>query len=158
LVGFVQGSARCADFFGVPAAPFAHVLDRLIDAGAGTCSTPATAGILTAPLLGQPQAWPYAATVFRAAPAPPRRRRRLTATQRRALDTLRRNGAWLDDDFLKSELKSAFRELARGLHPDMHPHASDEERQWLSAAFRETRDAYEALASQVGQPTHGARD
>lgn len=71
----------------------------------------------------------------------------MTAGQRHALETLRRNGARLADDFVASELKSAFRELARGLHPDMHPHASDEERQWLEAAFRETRDAYEQLLS-----------
>jgi hypothetical protein len=157
LVGLVQGSARCADFFGVPAAPFAHVLDRLIDAGLGSSATTTTAGILTAPLAGLPQALPYAATVFRAAPPPARHRRRLTANQRLALDTLRRNGARLSDDFLASELKSAFRVLARGLHPDMHPHASDQERAWLAAAFHETRDAYEQLACSEAPIVTGRR-
>jgi hypothetical protein len=130
----------------VPAAPFAHVLDRLIDSGPGSSATAATAGILTSPLPGTPHPMPYAAQVFGSTPPPARPRRRLTTGQRVALETLRRNGARLDENFLQGELKSAFRALARGLHPDMHPRASDEERRWLAAAFRETRDAYLALA------------
>jgi DnaJ-class molecular chaperone len=58
---------------------------------------------------------------------------------------LRRNGARLSDDFTRAELKSAFRALARGLHPDMHPRASSEERRWLAAAFRDAREAYLTL-------------
>jgi hypothetical protein len=127
----------------VPAASFAHVLDRLIDAGAGSSSMAATAGILTSPLFGMPQCVPVRA--FRDRPRAPRTRRVLTPPQRFALDTLRRHGARLPDDFDRAELKSAFRELARGLHPDMHPHASAVERAWLAAAFGEARQAYLAL-------------
>lgn len=136
----------------MPAAPFAQVLDRLIDAGAGSSSTAATAGILTAPLLGAPHRLAYAVHIFRSTPRPARRGRRLTARQQAALETLRRHGASIDGDYERTELKSAFRELARGLHPDMHPHASDEEREWLAGAFREAREAYVALlGDSVGQ-------
>lgn len=127
----------------MPAASFAHVLDRLIDAGPGSSSTATTAGIRTAPLSGTPRYghvqphWP----ALRA----PRARRALTPQQQAALDTLRRHGARLSDDFDRPELKSAFRELARGLHPDMHPHASGDERRWLASAFRDAREAYLTL-------------
>lgn len=127
----------------MPAASFAHVLDRLIDAGPGSSSTTATAGILTAPLPGTPRVAPFRAP-WNAARAP-RRRRVLTPQQRDALDTLRRHGARLADDFDRRELKSAFRELARGLHPDMHPLAASEERTWLAAAFGDAREAYLTL-------------
>lgn len=134
----------------MPAASFAHVLDRLIDARAGSSSTASTAGILTAPLLGAPHQPAYTVHIFRSAEPPPRRRRRLTARQRAALETLRRHGASIDDAYERAELKSAFRELARGLHPDMHPHASAEDREWLAGAFREARDAYAALLAHCG--------
>jgi hypothetical protein len=126
----------------VPAASFAHVLDRLIDAGPGSSATAATAGILTAPLSGTPR---YGVQPRWVAVRAPRPRRALTPQQRAALDTLRRHGARLSDDFDRPQLKSAFRELARGLHPDMHPHASGDERRWLASAFRDAREAYLAL-------------
>ena len=71
--------------------------------------------------------------------------RSLTARQRRALDLLRDAGADLHDDYLASELKSAFRRLAQRLHPDMHPRASIDERAELSARFRGVREAYGVL-------------
>lgn len=126
------------------AAPFAHVLDRLIDSGPGSCATASTTGILTSPLLGAPWVLPRP-RAFRELPRTPRARRTLSPAQRAALGTLRRHGARLDDDFDRRELKSAFRELARQLHPDMHPHATPEERAWLASAFREAREAYLAL-------------
>ena len=51
----------------------------------------------------------------------------------------------LDDDYLLSELKSAFRTLARQLHPDMHPEAGEFERLGLAAEFASVRNAYDVL-------------
>ena len=119
------------------------MLDRLLDAGPGLSSTAATAGILTTPLWGHPGAPPVRPLMRDMRVSRPRRV--LTPVQCAALDTLRRSGARLADDFDRAELKSAFRELARGLHPDMHPQASAAERGWLAAAFNDAREAYLAL-------------
>jgi hypothetical protein len=126
----------------VPAASFAHVLDRLIDAGPRPSSTATTAGILTAPLL-----FVDFTPAPRVAPTPraPRPRRRLNALQQIAVEVLRREGATLTDDFTNAELKGTFRRLARELHPDMHPDASIERRTALAVRFAEVRDAYEQL-------------
>jgi hypothetical protein len=126
----------------VPAALFAHVLDRLIDGGPGPSTTAVTAGILTSLPSG------YAASLFRAGPEArvERPRRWLTADQHDALETLRRAGAGdLGADYFGAELKSAFRRLARQLHPDRHPHADASTRARLADAFRQVRDAYCAL-------------
>lgn len=130
----------------MPAAAFAHVLDRLID-GAGPSSTAVTAGILTSPLVAAPFAGRHSSMLPRTTPviAPVRPRRRLTSAQARALELLRRAGADLHPDYFASELKSAFRRLARQLHPDRHPQADAAARAALSAAFREVREAYGAL-------------
>jgi len=121
----------------VPAVPFADVLDRLIDAGPGPSTTAATASIFTPPLLGPSHVYRFPKTA--------RPRRRLSSAQRAALDTFRLAGASLVDDYLLSELKSAFRTLARQLHPDMHPEAGDFKRHRLATEFASIRDAYDAL-------------
>jgi hypothetical protein len=74
-----------------------------------------------------------------------RPRRQLSAEQRNALECLRLAGAHLVDDFLISELKAAFRMLARALHPDMHPGAGDFERHRLATQFANVRGAYDVL-------------
>ena len=51
----------------------------------------------------------------------------------------------LRPDYFASELKSAFRRLARQLHPDRHPGADGETRARLAAAFHQVREAYLAL-------------
>lgn len=45
------------------------------------------------------------------------------------------------------EIKRAYRRLARAVHPDLHPGASDEERRALQARFVEITDAYRALVA-----------
>lgn len=132
----------------MPAAAFAHVLDRLVDRGPGLSTTAMAAGILTTPLVAVPLALGHPAWVFKGLPKAgvARPRRRLTAREQDALDRLCRAGAHdLRADYTASELKSAFRRLARQLHPDRHPGADAETRTRLSAAFREMREAYRAL-------------
>ncbi|MDP9036410.1 MAG: DnaJ domain-containing protein [Myxococcota bacterium] len=46
-----------------------------------------------------------------------------------------------------SEIKRAYRQLARSLHPDLHPAATDEERRVLQTRFAEATDAYRALVA-----------
>jgi hypothetical protein len=132
----------------VPAASFAHVLDLLIEAGHGSSSTTRTAGIETAPLLSAPYAsrW-HQAFPFRTTPQPPGRRpaRLLGAAERAALATMRRAGGDLPDDFVISELKSAFRRAARQLHPDAHPDADRWLHQRLGQGFAAVREAYVVL-------------
>jgi len=45
------------------------------------------------------------------------------------------------------EIKRAYRRLARTVHPDMHPSASDDERRALQARFVEITHAYRALVA-----------
>jgi hypothetical protein len=45
-----------------------------------------------------------------------------------------------------AEIKRAYRRLARAVHPDLHPGATDEERRALEARFAEITDAYRAVA------------
>ena len=137
----------------MPAAPFARVLDRMIDDRAGSSSTAATAGIHTAPLLSAPFAATWQArdvAMRRFGVGQPRTRRVLTGAQQRALDLLRRAGARIGDDFAHAELKASFRQLARELHPDRHPAATDDERARLCARFHEVRRAYGVLQGRSG--------
>lgn len=137
-------------------ASFAQVLDRLIDrreysaidrADGGRRRT-ADPSVTTAPLGGAPYVhrWGYLDIPFVKLESRPRRV--LNAPMRAALEVLRSAGAVdLADDFLPAELKAAFRRLARGAHPDMHPRASAHDRHCLIARFREIREAYRTLAS-----------
>ena len=45
------------------------------------------------------------------------------------------------------EIKRAYRRLARELHPDLHPHATDDERRSLEARFAEVTAAYRTLVA-----------
>jgi hypothetical protein len=77
---------------------------------------------------------------------PARPTRRLTATQRIALDCLRDLGAsTLPDDFTDAEAKRAFRLLARRYHPDRHPDADEGQRSHLSREFDRITHAYRQL-------------
>jgi hypothetical protein len=49
----------------------------------------------------------------------------------------------------EAAIKRAFRKLARELHPDTHPTATDEERRELSARFSEVNAAYQSLLALV---------
>ncbi|HEY8041523.1 MAG TPA: J domain-containing protein [Polyangiaceae bacterium] len=46
-----------------------------------------------------------------------------------------------------SEVKRAYRRLARAVHPDLHPGVSEEERRALEARFSELTDAYRTLVA-----------
>jgi curved DNA-binding protein CbpA len=46
-----------------------------------------------------------------------------------------------------AEIKRAYRRLARTVHPDLHPQATDEERRALEARFVVINDAYRALVA-----------
>jgi DnaJ domain len=106
--------------------------------------------VTTAPLGGAPYVhrWGYLDIPFVNGKPQSRPQRALNAPMRAALEVLRSAGAVdLADDFLPAELKAAFRRLARGAHPDMHPRASEHDQHCQIARFREIRDAYQTLAS-----------
>ncbi|HEY5241974.1 MAG TPA: DnaJ domain-containing protein [Polyangiaceae bacterium] len=46
-----------------------------------------------------------------------------------------------------AEIKRAYRRLARTVHPDLHPGASDDERHALEARFHELTEAYRTLVA-----------
>jgi hypothetical protein len=46
-----------------------------------------------------------------------------------------------------AEIKRAYRRLARSVHPDLHPEATDEERRSLQVRFSELTEAYRALVA-----------
>jgi hypothetical protein len=102
----------------------------------------------TAPSLKRPafEILPPSTTV----PASPRRR--LTAVQWRSLDAFNRLGAGIDADFSATDLRSAFRLLARRYHPDRHPAAGDGDRQRLSQQFTTLRTSYETLLTALDSP------
>jgi DnaJ-domain-containing protein 1 len=46
-----------------------------------------------------------------------------------------------------AEIKRAYRRLARTVHPDLHPLATDDERRELEARFHELTEAYRTLVA-----------
>jgi DnaJ-domain-containing protein 1 len=46
-----------------------------------------------------------------------------------------------------TEIKRAYRRLARSLHPDLHPHATDQERTSLQEQFARVTDAFRQLVA-----------
>ena len=70
----------------------------------------------------------------------------LSSEQGDALTALRKLGASLPDDFDARRLKAAFRRLALELHPDRHPGASLQRRQWLGVRFAVLCEAYQILS------------
>ena len=118
-----------------PGISFRDVLDEHL-AGFRVEDTPAAAkSAYLPPTLGF---FPFAARM-------PRRIRILTPRQETALGAFVRLGARIGRNFTETELRSAFRMLAREYHPDRHPHSSDQEQSRLSAAFAQLTDAYEHL-------------
>jgi DnaJ-domain-containing protein 1 len=47
----------------------------------------------------------------------------------------------------ESEIKAAYRKLVRAYHPDLHPHAGDDEKRALSVRFSEVTQAYKRLVA-----------
>ena len=70
---------------------------------------------------------------------PPRR-----AVDARTVDALRTLG--LPDDADSDQVKRTYRRLARTIHPDLQPGASDQRRRELERRFAEVTAAYESLA------------
>ena len=79
--------------------------------------------------------------------------RTLSGVQQRALECLTALGARLIPDFTAAELRREYRQLARRVHPDRHPHASAEEHARLSREFSDATDAYRLLLGVV-EPRH----
>jgi len=79
--------------------------------------------------------------------------RTLTPVQQRALDGLNALGAALTSGFTAHELRRAYRQLARRVHPDRHPHATAQERERLSRTFADATDNYRRLLALV-EPRH----
>jgi hypothetical protein len=55
----------------------------------------------------------------------------------------------LPSDAPIDHIKRAYRRLARAVHPDLHPHAGDNERRLLQARFVVLTDAYRTLIAEV---------
>jgi len=103
------------------------------------------------PMFG-PGAGPRVRPFVRPTP-PPRPHRTLTAVEREWLDQLVRHGADLGADFTDSELRSAFRTLAKRFHPDRHLGSSASEQARLSLVFAGLSEAYRQL---LGRPARAA--
>lgn len=102
------------------------------------------AAVQTGHVPGSASHEPWASPCVR--PVPPARPRRiLTVAQQQALEDLARHGATLAADFTESELRSAFRALARRYHPDRHPESGALEQARLSNTFASLTDAYRHL-------------
>jgi len=83
-----------------------------------------------------------------ARPAPrPGPATRLKPHEQLALAALNRLGADLADNISSSELRRAFRRLARRYHPDRHPGSTKAEQQRLSRLFTELTTQYRLLAA-----------
>ena len=66
-----------------------------------------------------------------------------------ALAALAALGLAADADL--AELRQSYRRLARGLHPDHHPQASQEELRSLTARFTTVHGAYRLLLRHLSQ-------
>jgi hypothetical protein len=84
-----------------------------------------------------------------AAPAQQRPSRILMARERRALRGLVALGGELEPNFTATDLRHAFRTLARQYHPDRHPQADAETRARLSRAFSEVAEHHRCLLAVV---------
>ncbi len=75
----------------------------------------------------------------------------MTATRRHRAIPSRDQSSWrilgLPPGAQVDEIKRAYRRLARTVHPDLHPGATDEERRALQARFVEITDAYRTLVA-----------
>lgn len=60
---------------------------------------------------------------------------------------LRLLGLGFDEAADADAIRRAYRKLAKSVHPDTHPHASDEERRHLAARFSEVTNAYALLSA-----------
>jgi hypothetical protein len=80
----------------------------------------------------------------------------LTADEQRALGVLNSLGADLTGTPSSSDLRRAYRRLARRYHPDRHPGSSHAEQVRLSRLFAELTDGYRVLAAalDIGATRH----
>lgn len=62
-------------------------------------------------------------------------------------------GARLVPAFTASELRREYRQIARRIHPDRHPHATAAEHERLARQFSDATTAYRTLRATV-EPTH----
>jgi hypothetical protein len=76
----------------------------------------------------------------------------LTPSQREALVSFVRLGARLTPEFSESELRSAFRTLARRYHPDRHPTSGDAEKARLARVFADLNAHHQQLLSVFADP------
>lgn len=74
-----------------------------------------------------------------------RRARDRNKTARAPVDSSAYTLLGVERDADAAEIRRAFRRLARELHPDRHPHASEPERRALALKFAQVAAAYQAL-------------
>ena len=75
----------------------------------------------------------------------------LSPAAQRALAALNDLGAGLDSSMSLSDLRGAFRRLARCFHPDRHPGATAAERHRVSRCFAEATAHYRILRAAIGR-------
>lgn len=76
-----------------------------------------------------------------------RRARDKNLTPKPPADTSAYTLLGVERDADAAEIRRAFRRLARELHPDRHPHATDGERRALALKFAQVAAAYQALVA-----------
>jgi hypothetical protein len=90
-------------------------------------------------------------------PLVPRKPRKLTVRQRRALNELVALGANLGSDFTARELRSAYRTLARQYHPDRHPASTEIEKARLARMFADVNENHRRLVVLLDESAPPAR-